>query len=49
MVGMMMEYLILKGCYAKTVNLDPKKEPDIFKAIKKDALLENVIVDDNGK
>ena len=37
------------GCYAKTVNLDPKKEPDIFKAIKKDALLENVIVDDNGK
>ena len=37
------------GCYAKTVNLDPKKEPDIFKAIKKDALLENVIVNDNGK
>ena len=37
------------GCYAKTVNLDPKKEPDIFKAIKKDALLENVIVDDYGK
>jgi len=37
------------GCYAKTVNLDPKKEPDIFKAIKKDALLEQVIVNDYGK
>ena len=37
------------GCYAKTVNLDPEKEPDIFKAIKKDALLENVIVNENGK
>ena len=37
------------GCYAKTVNLDAKKEPDIYKAIKRDALLENVIVDENGK
>ena len=37
------------GCYAKTVNLKAEKEPDIFKAIKKDALLENVIVNENGK
>lgn len=37
------------GCYAKTINLDPESEPDIFKAIKRDALLENVTVDANGK
>lgn len=37
------------GCYAKTIDLDPNAEPDIFGAIKKDALLENVTVDDNGK
>ena len=37
------------GCYAKTINLDPEAEPDIYNAIKKDALLENVTVDENGK
>ncbi|MBF0448066.1 MAG: phosphoenolpyruvate carboxykinase (ATP) [Magnetococcales bacterium] len=37
------------GCYAKTINLDPIAEPDIFKAIRRDALLENVTVDANGK
>jgi phosphoenolpyruvate carboxykinase (ATP) len=37
------------GCYAKTINLDPEAEPDIFHAIKRDALLENVTVDENGK
>ncbi|MDD4108465.1 MAG: phosphoenolpyruvate carboxykinase (ATP) [Prolixibacteraceae bacterium] len=37
------------GCYAKTINLDPEAEPDIYKAIKRDALLENVTVSENGK
>jgi phosphoenolpyruvate carboxykinase (ATP) len=38
------------GCYAKTIKLDPEKEPDIFNAIKRDALLENVTYDEsNGK
>lgn len=37
------------GCYAKTIRLDKESEPDIFNAIKRDALLENVTVDDNGK
>jgi len=37
------------GCYAKTINLDKDSEPDIFNAIKRDALLENVTVDPNGK
>ena len=37
------------GCYAKTINLDKEAEPDIFGAIKRDALLENVTVDKNGK
>ena len=37
------------GCYAKTINLDKEAEPDIYKAIKRDALLENVTVDANGK
>lgn len=37
------------GCYAKTINLDKESEPDIYGAIKRDALLENVTVDENGK
>lgn len=37
------------GCYAKTIRLDKDSEPDIYNAIKRDALLENVTVDENGK
>jgi len=37
------------GCYAKTINLDKDSEPEIFNAIRRDALLENVTLDENGK
>ena len=37
------------GCYAKGINLDKESEPDIYNAIKRDALLENVTVDEAGK
>ena len=37
------------GCYAKVINLDKDAEPDIYNAIKKNALLENVTLDNNGK
>ena len=36
------------GCYAKVINLDKESEPDIYKAIRRDALLENVTVAEDG-
>ena len=37
------------GCYAKVINLDKDSEPDIYRAIKRNALLENVTLDKDGK
>ncbi|MBR2981065.1 MAG: phosphoenolpyruvate carboxykinase (ATP) [Odoribacter sp.] len=37
------------GCYAKVINLDKESEPDIYNAIKRNALLENVTVAEDGK
>ena len=37
------------GCYAKVIGLDKESEPDIYNAIKRNALLENVTVADDGK
>ena len=37
------------GCYAKVINLDKDSEPDIYNAITRDALLENVTLDKDGK
>ena len=37
------------GCYAKVIGLDKDSEPDIYNAIRRNALLENVTVDENGK
>jgi len=36
------------GCYAKTISLDPEQEPEIFKAIRRDALLENIVTKEDG-
>ncbi|MDR9456670.1 MAG: phosphoenolpyruvate carboxykinase (ATP) [Salegentibacter sp.] len=37
------------GCYAKVINLTKEHEPDIYNAIKPGAILENVILDENGE
>ena len=47
--GMTTAYSTSSGCYAKVIGLDKESEPDIYNAIRRDALLENVTVADDGK
>ena len=50
MAGMITEYSIFEGaCYAQVINLAKESEPDIYNAIKRNALLENVTLDEEGK
>ena len=42
-------FILEGGCYAKVIDLDPEAEPDIFGAIKRNALLENVVLKDGNK
>ena len=50
MVGMKRVFFNFEGgCYAKVINLNKESEPDIYNAIKKGSLLENIIADKNGK
>ncbi|MDT8446140.1 MAG: phosphoenolpyruvate carboxykinase (ATP) [bacterium] len=37
------------GCYAKVIDLDPEKEPDIYNAIRFESILENVVYDEDRK
>lgn len=37
------------GCYAKTINLSKEEEPEIFAAIRRDALLENIVINNDGE
>ncbi|WP_173391337.1 phosphoenolpyruvate carboxykinase (ATP) [Lebetimonas sp. JH292] len=37
------------GCYAKVINLDKESEPEIYNAIKRNALLENVVINEEGE
>ena len=46
-IGILMIFNFEGGCYAK-INLDPKHEPDIFNAIKRDVLLENIVIGEDG-